>query len=162
MPWANGRGTSYEVARSGGSDWIWRVAIAPVVEQGPFSILPGVDRQLVVMDEAPLEVTVDGVTCLVGQGEMASFAGESDVVARVPRGATRDCGLMVRRGAATGSMIVASAGEHHGRIVVAIVDSVIESRGEKVTLAPGDATLTGESTVVGVASGLVCIVEVSP
>lgn len=162
MPWANGRGTSYEVARHGETEWSWRVAIAPVVDDGPFSILPGVDRQLVVMDEASLEVTVDGVERHVGQGQTLAFAGESLVSARVPHGPTRDCGVMVRRGVASGSMLVASAGSHHGRIVVAIRDSVVESLDESMVLAPGDAVIADERTSFTVESGLVCVIEVAP
>ncbi|MEY3358218.1 MAG: hypothetical protein RIR87_1277 [Actinomycetota bacterium] len=70
MPWANGRGTSYEVSRGGGEVWDWRVAIAPVVEPGPFSTLAGVDRHLVVLDEAPLALTIDGTTWLARRGEV--------------------------------------------------------------------------------------------
>ena len=162
MPWANGRGTSFEVARRGETEWVWRVAIAPVIEDGPFSSLPGVDRQLVVMDESALDVTVDGVTTRVGQGEVLSFAGESVVSAKVPQGPTRDCGVMVRRGSASGSVVVASAGAHEGRIFVAIRGSVVESHGEMVALEPGDAVIVEERSSFVVQSGLVCVIEVSP
>ena len=52
MPWANGKGTSYEVVsdRDTSDHWSWRVAIAPVVQDGTFSSLAGVDRELVVIE----------------------------------------------------------------------------------------------------------------
>ena len=54
MPWANGRGTSYEIASDRGSDdqWSWRLAMAPVLEDGPFSRIDCVNRSLVVVEGA--------------------------------------------------------------------------------------------------------------
>ncbi len=62
MPWANGLGTSYEVASDRNVDgvWTWRVAIAPVVADGPFSAMPGVDRELVVIEGNGMVLEVDG------------------------------------------------------------------------------------------------------
>lgn len=162
MPWANGRGTSYEVARSGGEPWNWRVAIAPVVEPGPFSSLPGIDRQLVVMDDAALAITIDGVARFATRGEVVGFAGESIVVAQVPDGPTRDCGLMVRRGVASGAMVVASQGALVGRLVVAIDRSVVGAEGQRVELDAGDALVGESSMCVEVDLGLVCVIEVAP
>ena len=160
MPWANGRGTSFEVARGGGDDWDWRVAIAPVVDDGPFSIFPGVDRWLAVMDEAPLELTIDGVARRLHQSDVVAFAGESSVVARVPRGATRDCGLMVRRGRASGSLDVLRGGVTSGRIVVAIDASTIAVDSTMVELGVGDALVADETTTMEVISGVVCVMGV--
>lgn len=160
MPWANGRGTSYEVARGGGDDWSWRVAIAPVIEAGPFSSLPGVDRHLVVMDEAPLGLTIDGESRVVQQGELVSFAGESGVESFLPEGPTRDCGLMVRRGRASGSMTVVSSGEVEVRILVALTVVRVECDGGENLLEPGDAMIGEMATLVRVLDGLGCAIEV--
>jgi environmental stress-induced protein Ves len=160
MPWANGRGTSYEVARDGGDDWSWRVAIAPVVEAGPFSSLPGVDRYLVVMDEAPLGLVIDGQPREVSQGEMVSFAGESAVESFLPEGPTRDCGLMVRRGRTTGSMTVASSGLVDARILVAVTVMRVECDGAKNLLELGDAMIGAVATSIRVLDGLGCAIEV--
>ena len=160
MPWANGRGTSYEVARGGGDEWSWRVAIAPVIEAGPFSSLPGVDRHLVVMDEAPLGLTIDGESRVVQQGELVSFAGESAVESFLPEGPTRDCGLMVRRGRTTGSMTVTSSGLVDARILVAVTKMSVECNGDGMSLEPGDALVGPVTTWVRVLDGLGCAIEV--
>ena len=160
MPWANGRGTSYEVSRGGGEVWDWRVAIAPVVEPGPFSALAGVDRHLVVLDEAPLALTIDGTTRLARRGEVVSFNGESNVVAALPEGPTRDLGLMIRRGVATGSMSVVSAGVGFGRVIVALEESRVESGGLSVVLTVGDVLIGEQSESIEVVSGVVCVIEV--
>ena len=160
MPWANGRGTSYEISRGGGEVWDWRVAIAPVVEPGPFSALAGVDRHLVVLDEAPLALTIDGTTRFAQRGEIVSFAGESSVVADLPEGPTRDLGLMIRRGVATGSMSVVSAGVGFGRVIVALEESRVVSGGSSVALTVGDALIGEQSELIEVVSGVVCVIEI--
>jgi environmental stress-induced protein Ves len=160
MPWANGRGTSYEVARGGGDDWSWRVAIAPVIEAGPFSSLPGVDRHLVVMDKAPLSLTIDGESREVQQGELVSFAGESAVESFLPQGHTRDCGLMVRRGRTTGSMTVVSSGVVDARILVSVTRMSVVCEGEEISLEAGDAMIGEMATSMRVLDGLGCAIEV--
>lgn len=50
MPWANGRGVTVEMARVDGSDGLlWRLSMARVTENGPFSVFPGVERNLTVI-----------------------------------------------------------------------------------------------------------------
>lgn len=51
MPWANGRGTTVELLRETGPDGglLLRLSMASVVEDGPFSIFPGVERNLTVI-----------------------------------------------------------------------------------------------------------------
>ncbi len=51
MPWANGRGQTVEMIRENGPDGglLWRISMASVVEDGPFSIFPGVQRNLTVI-----------------------------------------------------------------------------------------------------------------
>ena len=166
MPWANGRGTSYEVARTGGDEWLWRIAIAPVIEAGPFSSMPGVDRQLVVMEDAPLALVIDGVERVVRRGEVTNFSGDSAVTCSLPAGATRDCGLMVRRGQATGSMVVVSTGAVvGGRVFIALSEATFSSQEidvEDRTLAVGDALIADESSLVEFQTGVVCAIEVAP
>ena len=51
MPWVNGRGTTIEMLREVGPDGglLLRLSMASVVEDGPFSIFPGVARNLTVI-----------------------------------------------------------------------------------------------------------------
>ena len=51
MPWANGRGQTVEMIRENGPDgrMLLRLSMASVVEDGPFSIFPGVERNLTVI-----------------------------------------------------------------------------------------------------------------
>jgi len=161
MPWANGRGTSYEVARGGGDPWSWRVAIAPVVEDGPFSSLPGVDRWLVVLDDAPIALVVDGTERIAGKGDVVAFAGEAQVDALLPDGPTRDCGLMIRRAAATGGMHVAGPGRVRGTVLVALERASVRADDQEVTLSPGDALVSHEPRDAQVVAGRVVVVTVT-
>jgi len=50
MSWANGRGTTTELIRIDGPDGLlWRLSLAAVVEDGPFSLFPGIERNLTVI-----------------------------------------------------------------------------------------------------------------
>lgn len=55
MPWRNGRGTTHEILveppeASIETGFIWRLSIADVKEDGPFSEFQGCDRTMVVLD----------------------------------------------------------------------------------------------------------------
>ena len=146
MPWANGLGTSYEVASDRNVDdvWTWRVAIAPVVLDGPFSVLPGVDRQLVVINGEGMTLSIDGeiVECLPGR--VVRFAGDSVTIARLVDGPVVDLGLMTVRGLVTGSMVVVGdVGDMvESDAVVAIGDAVFEDEnGRQYRIGSKDALL---------------------
>jgi hypothetical protein len=126
MPWKNGGGHTTEIATfPAGSDFasfIWRVSIAEVVQDGPFSPFPGVDRSLVLLagggirltgDEAPIELRT--------AFEPIDFSGESSLHCSLPAGPVRDFNLMVRRGAARGTIVVC----RHGGGTIAAADACV-------------------------------------
>ena len=81
-PWSNGGGVTREVAvHPPGSGWDgfdWRVSLAEVTRDGPYSPLPGVRRILTVVDGAGTELTVDGRTHqLTGRFRPFSFPGDA-------------------------------------------------------------------------------------
>ena len=98
-PWANGRGITYEVLRSpqGGADFDWRVSIAEIASDGPFSPYPGVDRVLILLRGA-MDLEIDGMSHEVPRFSPIEFAGESHVEARLSQGPTMDLNVMTRRG----------------------------------------------------------------
>ena len=146
MPWANGRGTSYEIAsdRDDEDRWSWRVAIAPVVVDGQFSSLPGVNRELVVIEGNGMVLEVDGesVECLPGQ--VVRFSGDSTTFARLVGGPVVDLGLMTVRDSVIGSMVVvADVGDVvDSDVLVAIGDAVFEDeQGRQYRLGSRDVLL---------------------
>ena len=146
MPWANGLGTSYEVASDRNVDdmWTWRVAIAPVVLDGPFSVLPGVDRQLVVINGEGMTLSIDGEIVECHPGQVVRFSGDSVTIARLVDGPVVDLGLMTVRGLVTGSMVVVGdVGDMvESDAVVAIGDAAFEDKnGRQYRLGINDALL---------------------
>ena len=127
MPWANGKGTSYEVAsdRDASDQWSWRVAISPVVQDGSFSSLPGVDRQLVVVDGKGMVLNIDGKSMKCLPDQVVQFSGDATTIARLVDGPVIDLGLMTVRGSVSGTMNVAHPGD-------VIECDVIVSNGQSV------------------------------
>ena len=100
MPWANGRGSTKEIVTSPiGDPWVWRLSLADVDEDGPFSLLPGIDRSLVVASGKGMRLEFDGsgATVVVRTFESVSFAGDLPTRAALLDGPVRDLNLMVRR-----------------------------------------------------------------
>lgn len=118
-PWKNGGGVTREIAAAfvagdgaGAAldTFAWRVSVADVAQAGPFSRFEGVDRTLVLLDGAGMlldETAPQAQTHALTQPlDVARFAGEAAIAARLVNGPTRDFNLMVRRGAARGTLDV--------------------------------------------------------
>lgn len=111
-PWKNGGGVTREVAAfpegAGLDAFVWRMSIADVAQAGPFSRFAGIDRTLVLLSGAGMlldeasEGNSTNTHALTQPLDIARFAGEAQIDARLVDGATRDFNLMVRRSAAVG------------------------------------------------------------
>ena len=103
VPWKNGRGSTVEIAvhppEGSVQRFDWRVSMATVAEDGPFSSFPGVDRVLVVLEGA-MDLVSPERTERLEKHAMACFPGEREVTARVLR-PVRDLNVMVKRTAFT-------------------------------------------------------------
>ncbi len=104
--WRNGGGWTQEVARSlpgaAGVDWTWRVSIAEIETDGPFSQFPNVERLLVLLDGTGMQLTVDGQSHeLIEQYVHMRFSGEAHIECSLIDGPTRDLNVMWRRGGYT-------------------------------------------------------------
>lgn len=102
-PWKNGGGLTREVASCAHA---WRVSIADIDCDGPFSRFEGVDRLLMVLDGAGM--TLRGVGVL-GAFDVARFTGEAPVTAHLANGPVRVFNLMTYRGAARASVDIVRA-----------------------------------------------------
>lgn len=87
-------------------DFEWRVSIATIAGDSAFSEFAGIDRYLVPLSEAGLDLTIDGTAQHVGQFEVCAFSGESVVSSTGSAENSEDLNLMLRRTAATGSLRV--------------------------------------------------------
>lgn len=108
MPWKNGSGSTREVAAepagSGLPDFDWRVSVADVGADGPFSPFPGVDRVITLIDGPAMTLTLDGTEHQLAPLTPFAFPGDSAVFCRLPSGPTRDLNVMTRQGRATASV----------------------------------------------------------
>lgn len=108
VPWKNGLGITREIrvepAGATMDDFLWRASIAEVDTASPFSVFPGIDRTIVLLDGDGFSMTLDDTHthALTTPWEPFAFAGESRVEVALAGGATRDFNLMVRRGHARG------------------------------------------------------------
>jgi environmental stress-induced protein Ves len=104
MPWKNGGGETTEIAVSppGASldDFHWRISMAHVATPGPFSIFPGIDRTLAVLDGAGivLHPAARGSVRLTPDAAPFAFPGDLKVDAKLVGGAIDDLNVMTRRG----------------------------------------------------------------
>jgi hypothetical protein len=171
-PWKNGGGSTTElmVAPAGATfeDFDWRISIATITQSGPFSVFPGIDRTLTLI-EGPgvvLDVGNERRVALSEREPMVAFPGETVVTATVDGGATTDFNVMTRRSRCTHqlerrlvrdfstlerrsdctvlflaegeSMSVFSASE---RIAMVRYDAVVLDKEEVWTLEAGQATV---------------------
>lgn len=102
--WRNQMGWTREIhAQPGpGSDmthWDWRLSIAEIERDAPFSAFPGIDRELVLLSGNGLRLRFDDgeVHELHPPHERLRFAGERSVVGELIDGPTHDFNLMWRR-----------------------------------------------------------------
>lgn len=102
-PWKNGGGLTREIAThppgAGFDTFEWRLSVAEVARDGPFSAFPGVDRILVLLRGAGMRLLQAGTAHMLDQpGAALAFAGETPVDAQLVAGPTTDFNVMTRRG----------------------------------------------------------------
>ena len=104
MPWKNGGGSTIEIAiaPAGASldAFDWRISMAQVATDGPFSSFPGIDRTLAVIRGDGMELMIgDQRPVVLGCGtDPLSFPGDTPTTARLLAGEITDLNVMTRRG----------------------------------------------------------------
>lgn len=102
--WKNGAGLTREIAvrppGAGMDDFDWRLSVAELERDAPFSAFAGVDRCIVVFGGAGMRLTdARGAPVQVLQPLAPwSFEGERVLHAQLPHGPCRDFNVMTRRG----------------------------------------------------------------
>jgi environmental stress-induced protein Ves len=101
MPWKNGGGFTTELIRQPDSDyWNWRVSVAEIAVDGPFSKFEGIDRTLVVIEGAGMELRHPSTGSVARLEPLVpyEFPGEIPTDCTLLHGAVRDFNVMTRRG----------------------------------------------------------------
>ena len=96
MPWKNGAGETIEIAvhpEGAGLDvFDWRVSMASVAVDGPFSVFPGIDRTLAILDGAAMVLDIEGLgrQRLTPQTAPLAFPADAPTSARLEDGPIAD------------------------------------------------------------------------
>lgn len=102
LPWANGRGTTLELIRRDDATGalLWRLSVADVVEPGPFSPLPGIDRVIMLIGGEGFDLDFGGARPPVALRpfEPLAFSGDWSTTATAVHGPSRDFNVMTARG----------------------------------------------------------------
>ncbi|HYO53137.1 HutD family protein [Archangium sp.] len=112
MPWKNGGGVTRELLKlphpSDPARFLARLSIATVGAPGPFSLFPGVDRTLMLLDGAGMVLSIRGAQEVVLDRRWQPFAfpGEAEIHCQLLGGPVRDFNLMVDRAVAQASLEV--------------------------------------------------------
>ncbi|WP_028803127.1 HutD family protein [Streptomyces sp. 142MFCol3.1] len=157
VPWKNGGGVTREIAAgpegAGMDDFAWRVSLADVGADGPFSAFAGVDRILTMVEGAGMDLTVGGAHRRVDTRYVPQhFPGDLPTDCRLLAGPVVNLNVMWRRGGgATPAVTVGHpgsppAGPAGPAALVVVLDGTAEVAG--LTLGRYDAALlTGEPAV---------------
>ncbi|HQO10036.1 MAG TPA: HutD family protein [Clostridiales bacterium] len=102
MPWKNGKGTTRELyirSEEGKDEFIFRLSIAGVTENGPFSDFSGYDRVLMMLEGNGVDLKhSDGTSHKIrGYSDMAVFSGDLKTTAELCCGPIKDFNVMTLR-----------------------------------------------------------------
>lgn len=100
QPWKNGKGETVELSRADRDGvMLWRLSMATVAEDGPFSIFPGINRNLTVLDGPGFRLVGDGIDLPCLPHSPVAFAGDVAVRAAETGGeVSTDFNVMTARG----------------------------------------------------------------
>lgn len=166
MPWKNGKGLTEEIMAFPPDctmeTFDWRLSIAHVGVDGPFSVFPGVDRSIALLDGEGLRLDLpDGSQkTLAPYGQPFAFPGEWAISSTNLGGPTMDLNIMTRRGryrhhirrergagplsieAVAQTLLVfktaASIGTSEGPIAINPLSTVMLDSGEQITITSDD------------------------
>ena len=172
MPWKNGGGETIEIAVSPPDasldDFDWRISMAKVEKDGPFSSFPHIDRTLLILDGGGIVLDIAGFASLALSADSgpASFPADVPTQSRLPAGSVRDFNVMTRRGRFSHSVERFSGAERRQTlqaegitIILACVPLMLNDGRETMALQPDDvAILEGRHSVDLEASSIAAVV----
>jgi len=149
VPWRNGGGRTREIAVGGADhdEFDWRVSLADIDRDGPFSGYSGYSRVISIVEGDGVELTVDGVTQRLDRRSAPfTFDGSAAVMCRLLSGPVRALNVISRRSSDVEQVRPPSTSEIAAAdtVVVVVVDGgawlSVESAGTAgSTVAVGDA-----------------------
>jgi environmental stress-induced protein Ves len=161
-PWKNGGGSTTEIAISPAGASLeafdWRVSMARVASDGPFSDFPDIDRTLAVVKGNGLVLTIgDNAPVTLSSGaNPIRFSGDTPTSARLTAGEIVDLNVMTRRGRFHHRLlrVTTSVSYDFAEDDIAIVLSLdgmatVNCERDSATLADGDTALISRAVNTG-------------
>jgi hypothetical protein len=154
-PWKNGGGTTLEVAAFPEGSTLdrfgWRISMAEVRKGGPFSMFPGIDRKLAIL-EGRMTLAVEGreEIELSSDSSVVSFPGDVPTNCQPLAACVTDLNLMTRRGQFSAAMTRYRGGEARQALtmadsevtaVIALQPLELRTAGNRFELGSRDAVL---------------------
>ncbi len=152
--WKNGLGWTREIHRGPGDAeaWDWRVSIAEVEKDGPFSSFEGVERELVLLAGEGMRLHFENgeLVDLAPPHGRVRFRGEAAVRAELLSGPTQDFNLMWRRDRVNatllhrplvGPMLFFAEADVRWAVHVLSGRAMFKDQAEKVLMERGDTAL---------------------
>lgn len=104
-PWKNGGGSTREIVcfppGAGMDSFAWRISVATIAQDGPFSAFPGIDRQIMLLDGDGVQLvsTAAGIDhALQQRWQPFAFSGDAALDCHLLGGTSTDFNVMTRRG----------------------------------------------------------------
>lgn len=150
-PWLNGGGLTRDLLSWPASgEWAWRISLADVAQDGPFSAYPGITRWFTVVQGAGVVLGFDGqqhpMDC---DSDPLCFDGAKQPQCSLQEGSTRDLNLMTRDGICRGLMQRAQPDQDwthaaHKRAVFAAEPMTLQIEGTDAVRMPAMSLLLGD------------------
>lgn len=182
-PWKNGGGVTRTLSvDTAGQPPRWRVSVADIDRDGPYSRFPGYDRVSVVLTGGGVELVAEGADVAdvaevadvadvadaeritLAPGVATAFAGDAGFQSRLLNGPVRVLNLFVLRGAAVASVLCVGGGQSAVQAGGLAQDGatthtlriVVAAQAGRLNQAAADAgvALAAGSYVVGVSCGI--------
>ncbi len=98
MPWKNGQGVTREIYRFPATDsYAWRISVATIRQDGPFSLFSGYLRNISVLEGEGMTLTVDGEqSALIPPFQATDFSGDSAVSCAIVGGPLLDFNVIYK------------------------------------------------------------------
>ncbi|WPU25095.1 HutD family protein [Cedecea neteri] len=98
MPWKNGQGVTREIYRFPATDgYDWRISVATIRHDGPFSLFAGYLRNISVLEGEGMYLTIDGEPgALIPRFQATDFSGDSDVSCAIVGGPLLDFNVIYK------------------------------------------------------------------
>ncbi len=175
MPWKIGGGETVEIAvfpaNAGVDGFDWRISMATVATNGPFSIFPGIDRTLSILSGEGMTLSIGNAppVSLTKNSQPLPFAADAPTEAILANGSITDLNVMTRQGVfrhsvevRTGRLQISPQWGQEAVFVMATGPSVVSSDSQCVTLEALDAVRLDRPAEIDAGKDAAYIISLTP